>query len=200
MCSGYLARHPWRALRLVVAIPATLRFCVARDRGTLKGAFIHAALGGARRDSLQHWTQRFVTQLLAQGLYPQGLQAVAQHRAQGDRLLLMSASPDLYVPEIATRLGFDAVECSTVRWRGEQLDGRLQGENCRGEEKRRRLAALIARDSPARLSAYGNSDSDFSHMQLADEAWLVNMRGSERLKLPVHMHAVRWGTAATSKS
>jgi len=45
--------------------------------------------------------------------------------------------------------------CSEVRWRAMTLDG--AGErHCRGEEKRRCLAALIARDAP-RVYAYGEA-------------------------------------------
>jgi phosphatidylglycerophosphatase C len=97
------------------------------------------------------------------------------HRARGDRLLLMSASVDLYVPRIAQALGFDEVICTQVRWRSDgRLDGRLASANCRGEEKRRCLAAVIARDSPDRIYAYGNSGSDLPTWQLAHEAYLVN--------------------------
>lgn len=172
---GYLWRHPWRLPLLLLAVPGALRFLIDRDHGAFKGALIHATLGGLTRARLERWAERFVTRLLPRGLYAEGLAAIAGHRARGDRLLLMSASTDLYVPRIAQALGFDETICTELRWLdNDRLDGRLASANCRGEEKRRCLAALIARDAPGRIYAYGNSGPDLPHMELAQQAFLVN--------------------------
>ena len=172
---GFLWRRPWRWPRLPLVLPAAARYLMDRDRGALKGAVLHAALGGATRSSIEQWAERFVVTLLHQGLYAEALGVIAMHRQRGDRLLLMSASTDLYVPRIARVLGFDEVICSEVRWRADgRLDGRLATANCRGEEKRRCLAAVIARDAPGRICAYGDSRADLAHMQLVQEAYLVN--------------------------
>ena len=172
---GFLWRRPWRLLRVLLVLPAVAGFVLHRDRGALKGALIHAMLGGVQRASLGRWTERFVAELLTDGLYAEALAAIAMHRTRGDRLLLMSASTDLYVPDIGRALGFDEIICTEVRWRADgRLDGRLASANCRGEEKRRCLAALIARDAPGRVYAYGDSRADLAHMQLVQEAYLVN--------------------------
>jgi phosphatidylglycerophosphatase C len=175
---------------------ASLRFLIDRDRGALKGALIHAALGGSTRQGLSPWTQRFVAQLTGSGLYAEALQAIAAHRRRGDRLLLMSASPDLYVPSIAQALGFDEVICTEVRWRADgRLDGRLASANRRGEEKRRCLATLIARDAPGRVVAYGDSGSDLPHMLLAQQAFMVNPPARLAHRLPAQVQAVHWRRA-----
>ena len=172
---GFLWRHPWRLPRTLLALPAAVSFVFTRDRGALKGAVIHALLGGAKRESLARWAERFVAALLPQALYAEALAAIAMHRTRGDRLLLMSASTDLYVPRIGSALGFDEIICTEVRWRADgRLDGRLASANCRGEEKRRCLAAVIARDAPGRVCAYGDSRADLLHMQLVQQAYLVN--------------------------
>ncbi|MFI4869960.1 MAG: HAD-IB family hydrolase [Steroidobacterales bacterium] len=189
---GFLWRRPWRLPRLLLVLPAAARFLIDRDRGAIKGAVIHAALGGARRASIERWAERFVAGLLQRALYAEALGAIATHRARGDRLLLMSASTDLYVPRIARALGFDETICSEVRWRADgRLDGRLATANCRGEEKRRCLAAVIARDAPGRVCAYGDSRADLIHMQLVQEAYLVNvsarLAGRQRAQV-LHWH------------
>jgi HAD superfamily hydrolase (TIGR01490 family) len=172
---GFVRRRPWRMLRAPAAVPAVFAFVATRDRGRVKGAAIHALLGGSAREPIESWSQQFVHELLPSGLYVEALEAIDRHRARGDRLLLMSASTDLYVPRIGAALGFEEVVCSRVRWRADgRLDGRLEGANCRGKEKRRQLAAIIERDRPERVYAYGNSGSDLAHMALAHEAFLIN--------------------------
>lgn len=190
---GYLWRHPWRLPRVLRVLPAVARYLIDRDRGALKGSLIHATLAGASRPSLRRWADRFVARLLHRGVHRDARSAIENHRRRGDRLLMMSASPDLYVPQIAATLRFDECICTPVRWRADgRLDGRLAAENCHGEEKQRRLAAVIARDGPARVYAYGNSAADLIHMQLADESCLVNYHGRRLPLEPAGLQRVRW--------
>ncbi len=185
-----LARRPWRALRLLLMLPALARYLVDRDRGALKGALLHAALGGLSRPWLAARTARFVPWLQRRGLYREALAAIEAHRGRGDALVLMSASVDLYVPQVGQALGFGETICSEVLWRADgRLQGRLAGRNCRGEEKRRRLETLVERERPSRVYAYGNSASDVPHLLLAQDGYLVNgpsgLGGSS-------LHHLRW--------
>jgi len=100
----------------------------------------------------------------------------------GDRLVLMSASPELYVPEIARRLGFDECICTRLRWNGDRLHGELDGENCRGDEKTRCFRLLRERHTGMRTVAYANGPSDLDHLELADRAVLVNGEAWTRVK------------------
>ena len=194
---GYLWRRPWRLPRALLALPVAAGFLFRRDRGALKGAVIHALLGGAKHASLARWAERFVGTLLHRGLYAEALGAIATHRTRGDRLLLMSASTDLYVPRIGQALGFDETICTELRWRPDgRLDGRLATANCRGEEKRRCLAAVIAREAPGRVYAYGDSRADLIHMQLAQQAYLVNASPRHAGQAGSHITSVRWHTPA----
>ena len=177
---GCLWRKPWRLPRLLVLPPLALSYLLHRDRGRFKGALIRATIGGLPRAWLEAYAAGFVPRLLRRGLFAEALRAIAQHRARGDRLVLMSASIDLYVPLIAGALGFAQTICTQVRWNPDgTLDGRLATANCHGEEKRRCLQALIALQPPQQLYAYGNSGSDLPHMRLASHAYLVN--GPNRL-------------------
>jgi phosphatidylglycerophosphatase C len=191
---GYLWRRPWRLARAALALPTAAGFMLNRDRGALKGAVIHALLGGARRASLVRWAERHVASVLSDGLYAEALAAIAMHRARADRLLLMSASTDLYVPLIGRALGFDEIICTQVRWRADgALDGRLAGANCRGEEKRRCLATVVARDAPARIYAYGDTGADLIHMQLAQEGYLINASRRLAARRGAHVQLLQWG-------
>jgi phosphatidylglycerophosphatase C len=180
---GYLARHPWRLWRLLGALPALISFALGRaDHGALKGAVIHAALGGLSLQQIEDWNSQFVPRLLQRGVFRDARAAIEAHRAAGDRLVLMSASVDLYVPEIGRRLGFDETVCSRVRWQADRLDGRLAGLNCRGEEKLRVLLEHAARDPARPTCAYGNSSPDLPHLARASEGILVNARPATRAR------------------
>jgi phosphatidylglycerophosphatase C len=172
---GYLKTRPWRVFGFLLAVPAVLRYLVgASDRGTLKASVIHWTLGGSTRAELDAWTARFVPKLLTDGVFKNAMDQIAAHRRDGHVLVLMSASPDIYVPAIGKQLGFSETTCTGVRWNGDRLDGALTTANCRGEEKARRFNALRARHAGLSSTAYGNAASDLLHLRLADRGVLVN--------------------------
>lgn len=179
-----LSRWPGRSWRLPLLLGPLLGFALRRlDRGALKGAILHRLFGGLRRAEVDSLSAVFARAIVARSLHREALDVIATHRAAGDRLVLMSASPDLYVPRIADELGFDEASCSAVRWKGEVLDGRLSGANCRGAEKTRRLRELRDAHAGWPAIAYGNSESDLEHMRLCESSVYVNARGPHRARL-----------------
>jgi len=86
--------------------------------------------------------------------------------AAGDHLVLLSASPDLYVPRIGKLLGFDETLCTEIAWRTgtdpTASGGTLQTQPP-GEEKSRCVAWLRTGIRYA-VIAYGNSRSDLPHL------------------------------------
>ncbi len=174
-----IGHRPRRALGLWRLPLLLLRYARNRDRGDLKGALIAAVLGGSGRAEIEALTRAFVDGSRRHRLRPGALEAIARHRARGDRLVLLSASPDLYVPALGEALGFDETVCTQLLWRGATLDGRLAGANRRGEEKRRVLEALRVRH-PGPVSAYGNAASDLAHLRTVDAPLLVNGSATAR--------------------
>jgi HAD superfamily hydrolase (TIGR01490 family) len=170
---GWTRRHP-RARFWPLAIAAAARYPIDRDRGRLKADLVRAAMGGASRAAVAAWTAEYVAGLGDAELCPGALAQVARHASAGDRLVLLSASVDLYVPEIARRFGFHETICTAIAWRADRLDGALASANRRGDEKRRCVQALRTRHPGLPVTAYGNAESDFPHFEAADEAVLVN--------------------------
>ena len=167
--------------------------CRLIDRGGLKSWLVRVALGSVSRAEVEAWNARFLARLLRNGLYAEALQAIAAARARGAQLVLLSASPDLYVPEIGARLGFTRTICTELRWRPDgRLDGRLASANRRGEEKARCVRELLAELRPQHSVAYGNSRADLPHLQLMDAGVYVNGRGTHRL--PGSIRVEPWHT------
>ena len=104
--AGYLRRHPARLIGTPGAALALAAWCVGvLDRGQLKSRLIRAFMGGDSRQDIEHWSRAFSSQLVDHGMRPEALEALQAHRQRGDCLILLSASPDLYVPEIGRLLG-----------------------------------------------------------------------------------------------
>ena len=199
--TGYALRHPARLKtlwRLPLAIAAYLGHS---DRGLLKSRAIRAVMGGDRRSTVEAWAEAFVGSLHRRRVFrPAALAAVEAHRAAGGHLVLLSASPDLYVPGIGQLLGFERTLCTEVAWRHnvppeeDRLDGALRTPNRRDEEKSRCLAQLRADYPNLPVVAYGNSRSDIAHLRLADRALLVNGTvAARRLASAAGIAVADWG-------
>lgn len=183
-----------KAFGLIVFTWSLLLFVLGlRDHGQLKSALIRSTLAGTSRERIDAWTAVFVLRLLEGGAFIDALERIEQHRQRGARLVLMSASTDLYVPAIARMLKFDEVICTGVVWNGNRLDGRLSTPNRRGTEKTRCFQELRAAHAGVPTAAYGNAGSDLDHLRLADQPLLVNgsfaaRRAAARLGIPT----ARW--------
>ena len=100
------------------------------------------------------------------------------HKARGHLIVVVSASPEIYVRAVAAELGADAVIATRLEvGQDGRLTGHYEGKNCRGPEKERRLREWIAgaaSDSADRARgepfvwAYGNSAGDLEMLRDAD--------------------------------
>lgn len=72
---------------------------------------------------------------------------------RGRHSIVISASPDFLLNEIAKRLEFDELICT----RHNKKTGAIIGENCRGEEKVRRLYELHNPDDIKVIDVYSDS-------------------------------------------
>jgi phosphatidylglycerophosphatase C len=89
---------------------------------------------------------------------------LAWHRQQGHDVVIVSASPEIYVRVIGEALDVTGALGTrlTVDTRG-KLSGHYLGRNCRGAEKSRRLHEWIKNRYPQLVPttyAYGNSRGD----------------------------------------
>lgn len=172
---GLLRRHPLRAVRLPLLIRPALGYALRRlGRGDLKGAVLHMLFGNLQRPALDRFAAQYAQRVIEGRMFPEALAALRAHLAAGDHVVLLSASPDLYVPRIGALLGAHETHCTRIRWEGDLLDGRLEGLNRRDEEKLRVIEQLRAAHPGLPVIAYGNSAPDLVHMHHCEQAVYVN--------------------------
>jgi phosphatidylglycerophosphatase C len=178
---GFLRLRPYRALGLWRSPFALARYWQDRDRGEFKSSVIRMLMRGEKHSVLDAWAHSYVADLKSKNRFrPLALAVLEAHRAAGDHLVLLSASPDLYVPLVGELLGFERTLCTEIEWQGERLDGRLKTPNRRGEEKLRCLSWLREQYPDTPVIAYGNAASDLDHLRQADRALLVNADSAAR--------------------
>lgn len=191
--SGYIRRRPGHWLRLLRLVPALTRFALRRDRGLLKQRIIQALMRGDTCAEIDAWAREFAGKLTTNGMRRDALEVLHRHSQRGDYLVLLSASPDLYVPHIGALLGIARVVCTEFRVIDGRLDGALVTANRRGREKLLVLASLRAEFPRASFAAYGNAASDLPHLEKADQPLLVNANAVTRKRASkLGINNTRW--------
>lgn len=179
---------PWRLLLLPALAALMIGYALrlyGRDR--FKPAAIRLMLGATIAPArAEHLAAAFAAWRVPRDVPPGAAACIARDRAEGYRLLMATAAPEFYAGAIAEALDFDAIVASR-----HQRDAAgnwlpiLDGPNCYGDEKARRVAewlAANAKDGTAHIRAYSDHVSDAPTFALASEAWLVG-RGDKYVRL-----------------
>lgn len=163
-----------RVMRALVpewsAVPAAARG--ALDRDAMKSRVLARLLRGWSAVEIEEAAADYATHVIRARLRPDTTARVEWHQQQGHRLVIVSASPELYVGPIAHTLGFEAALATRLEVVDGRLTGRLAGANVRGPEKVRRLREYLG-EAGITLWAYGDSAGDRELLAAADHATRV---------------------------
>jgi len=177
-----VAGTPRVASRLALRPDRLMAAAIRRDRDQLKALAAAAAFRGQFQVDLLDAGHRFGQYVFDNWLRPDTIRRLDAHRAAGDRVVLVSASFDLYLRPLGRLLGVDDVLATRLKVRNGRMTGALDGANCRGPEKVRRLHDWLAAEhggrSHVRVVAYGDSAGDREMLADADEARWVTPGGA----------------------
>ena len=139
-----------------------------RDRGRLKTATVRVFLAGLTRAQLEADATRFATETAAGLFRTDALAAWAAHGAAGARRIIVTASPEETVAPFAAHLGAEELIGTRLAWTADgRVAGGLEGANCRGAEKVRRLRDRFG-EGVTLADAYGDTSGDREMLALAE--------------------------------
>jgi len=146
------------AMGVLLALPSLVGMLVGIcDRASAKARFLAATIGGMTQRELEGAAQQYAAHRLQALIRPEMAARIQEHKRRGHRLILVSASPTLYLKHWAAGAGFDAVLATELEFRDDRFSGHLASPNCWGPEKARQLQQWFGSDQPHVLFAYGDS-------------------------------------------
>ena len=154
------------------------RALVRRDRDALKVLATRAAFTGRPFGVVESSAVEFAAKVHDNWLRSDTLAGLQAHLAAGDLVVIVSASYAIYVEPLAALLGVHHVLATRLVVAADgRLTGELDGANCRGQEKVRRLHEWLdtahGGRSAVEVVAYGDSAGDREMLADADERHLV---------------------------
>ena len=168
-------------LRLPLALPALVGlFLKLLSPEKAKEKVLAIFIKGMAREELEAKAAEFADKKLPATLRAAAIEQLAWHQSRGHRCAVLSASPAIYVGRWARKAGFDDVLATELEFDAlGRATGRLQGENCRGEAKVRRLEAHFGDLGRLTLHGYGDSPADRAFLSRCTEAHYRPFREAE---------------------
>jgi len=171
---SFTAFLKWRAgparyaLGLVRLLPAALAYLAHRDRGRIKAAAVWEYLKGVPKAEVEADARTFAELYAAKLFRPDALAAWRRWRAEGARLVIVSASPDFVVAPFAEKLGADRLLATGMAYDADhRVAGAFATPNCRGPEKIVRLKQAFGPDLKLK-AAYGDTSGDREMIAIAE--------------------------------
>lgn len=169
----------------LICLPALTAYLLVHKAGFrsnhwLKARYLGAVAGGMPRAQLDTTCEEFVRRTMQSNVKQLALKELSRLREEGFILVLATASFGFYVHSLAEALGFDEVLCTEARFDDDdRLTGVLDGENCIGEEKARRIQNLLADRQWGRVDVgYSDSKVDLPMLEMAGQALVIDPRPS----------------------
>jgi phosphatidylglycerophosphatase C len=155
---------------LAALAPAAGRYLADRDRGRMKAAAVKRFLAGMPRVELEALAREFAEAQATRLLRPDALRSWRYWRARGATLAIVTASPEILVAPFARGLGADHLLGTRLAVDADgRITGDLEGANCRGPEKTRRLREIFGPDLHL-AAAYGDTAGDADMLSIAAHA------------------------------
>ena len=160
---------------VLIAAALALGGTLSDEQGKSRALSFRARMTPEARRSFD---ERFYRAQIEPLLYALGMERLREHKARGDAVVLVTASPSCYMEVAAQRLGVALLATPA------DGAGRVIGKNVKGEEKPRRVLAWLSEQPfEADLAAshsYGDSGSDLPMLRMVGHPLRVNPKRALR--------------------
>lgn len=150
----------------------------------MRPKLFHAMFAGAAAQEIQALADEYAAGLLSQLNQPL-YQQLLKHQQQGDDIVIISASLDLYLARFCQLLNIDLI-CTETEVIEHKLTGRFSTPDCSSAQKQIRIKNKYPLEHYAKIYAYGNSKEDLEMLSLADHRYMV---GEDQQLPPILSHA-----------
>ena len=152
-------------LRLLPFI--TLYFLKIISGKSLKEMFLTKMIKGMSEKEFDSIVSEYTNEKMPVILKNSALEAIKTHHDRGDEIVLVSASGEQWLKHFTENIGMELIATKLEVVNG-RFTGKIEGENCYGSEKVRRILEVYDPASFGHIFAYGDSKGDREMLGIAD--------------------------------
>ena len=146
------------------------------------------AFSGMREQALRSLGEAFAKEQLPLWIRRETRQRLDWHREQGDQIVVVSASLDVYLSAWCREQGFDVL-CTNLEAKGGRITGRYRDGDCSGSVKKGRVLSKYDLTRYGTVFAYGDTIEDRELLELAERRFF---RGREIAHTSEMNPAISW--------
>ncbi|MCY6370442.1 HAD-IB family hydrolase [Clostridium ganghwense] len=171
--------------RLIKHIPRNLKtafFYLFKiyDAAKAKQAF-GRFLNGIHEEKMKKVVKEFYEKRLSKILYKDAIDTIKKLKNEGCKIYLISASPEIYLSELYNIKEVDKIIGTKLKCENGVYSSIIEGENCKGEEKVRRLKEVLEKENIEvnfkESYMFSDSLSDLPLFKLVGNPYLINYKG-----------------------
>jgi phosphatidylglycerophosphatase C len=133
----------------------------------IRSAISWFAFAGVSASTLARLGEEFARRAIPELVRPRAREQIQWHKEQGDRVVIVSASLDVYLESWCKENGVEVI-CTRLQTNDGKMTGRYVGGDCSGEEKRLRVLQQYNIKEYALIYAYGDTAEDEAMLGLAN--------------------------------
>ncbi len=187
---------PWRQLWAAYFIAKCPAFWIVDQfsRPVFKRWF-YMHYRGVDAADFRAWCDETYERITRPRIYPRALDAIAEHRAAGRRVILVTGGIEQTVAPLARDLGVDDFVSNKLEEKDGRMTGRLEKWSLAGEGKVKAIKELFPDVALAGSYAYGDSISDSNILSAVGHGVVINPGAPMQLRAKKEGWPVkRWST------
>lgn len=162
----------WNIIRLMpVFVLALLKFMPKRKA---KDVFLKRFFSPFTASEFKTLCEQFATQKLPTLIRPLAMEKIEAYQQMGAQTVIVSASPEDWIKPWADRFHIDVI-ATKLAFRNDHFIG-IDGKNCNGNEKVKRITQKLDINVFDKVIAYGDSKGDLPMLALASESFFKPFR------------------------
>ena len=136
----------------------------------VRAAIVAFGFRGVAEQDIRRAGEAFASDIFAGALRANAMERIRWHQAQGDRVVVVSGSLEVYLSPWCEQHGLELL-CSRLAATDGVLNGRYLGAQCVGKEKARQIRERYDPGEYAAVYAYGDTHEDDEMLAMADHRY-----------------------------
>lgn len=144
-------------------------------------------IDGIKEEDLAKLVKKFYDEKLKTILYEDALKMMKKLKNEGYEIYLISASPEFYINEFYNIKEVDKIIGTKFSFRDGIFTRKMEGNNCKGEEKVRRLKEVLKNEKIEvdfkESYMFSDSLSDKPLLDLVGKPYLINYKKNHNIEI-----------------
>lgn len=165
----------WKyAYGLMASLPAIFKWKIGISTNSFaKEILLSHLYKGKSKDWFETKAKSFI-RVVDDNLNDKGIEILKKHRAEGDEICIVTASPEIWIKPWAMSNGIKKVIGTELKFDSNgDFTGRFLTPNCHGKEKVERILKCYPEIKSCKTCAYSDSESDKPMLEVVDEGIMI---------------------------